>query len=81
MTFSVTEFRKNLFQILDKAFQGEPIEILYHGQKLRLVPEKVPSKFSRLVPKDILRVPSDQLETAIREMKEEALAEWDKEWR
>jgi len=80
MTLSVTEFRKNLFQALDRAFQGEPVEVLYHGRKLRLVPEEVPSKLARLVKRDTLTIPANQLEEAITNVNQEAMVEWEREW-
>ncbi len=79
MTISVTEF-KNLLNALDQAGSGEPIEVIHHGRKTRIVPDEVPSKFSRLVKRDTLRMPADQLESAIAEMNREAMAEWDKNW-
>lgn len=80
MTLSVTEFRKNLFRALDRAFQGEPVEVLYHGRKLRLVPEEPPSKLARLIKRDTLTIPADQLEKAITDMNQEAMTEWEREW-
>ncbi len=80
MTFSITEFRKNLFQIFERAFEGELVEVVHHGRKLRLVPEEPPSKLSRLVKHDTLTIPADQLAAAIDEMNQEAMAEWERKW-
>lgn len=35
---TATNLRKNLFKILDRALQGESVEIMYKGSKLRLAP-------------------------------------------
>lgn len=38
---TATQFRANLYKTLDGALKtGEPVEIEYHGRKLRLVPER-----------------------------------------
>ena len=77
---TATEFRKNLFQAFDRALHGECIEITYHGQTFRLIPEKKQSKLSRLVKRDTLNCPPDQLENARREMNQELMTEWERKW-
>src|ERR1017187_7308121 len=44
-----TEFRKNLFQIVERVLQGELVEVAHKGRLIRLVPVNKPSKLSRLV--------------------------------
>jgi antitoxin (DNA-binding transcriptional repressor) of toxin-antitoxin stability system len=49
MTVTVTALRQNIYAILDQALAtGEPVEVLRKGKKLRIVPERKPSKLSRL---------------------------------
>ncbi len=49
MELTATEFRKDLFRVLDSALHGEPIEIRYKGSKLRLLPPASGSKLSAAV--------------------------------
>lgn len=56
MDLNATEFRKNLFQVLDRALQGEAVEITYKGAKLRLTPPPDQSKLARAVRRHALLV-------------------------
>ena len=49
MPLSLTEFRANLFKIVDQVIKtGVPIEIERKGIKIKLVPEKQKTKIQRL---------------------------------
>jgi prevent-host-death family protein len=56
MNLNATDFRKNLFQVLDRALQGEAVEITYKGAKLRLMPPPDRSKLARAVRRHALLV-------------------------
>jgi len=56
MPLNATEFRKNLFQVLERALQGESVEITYKGSKLRLTPPPDQSKLARAVRRHALLV-------------------------
>ena len=47
MKVTSTEFRKNLFQLFERAVQGELVEVLHKGRLIRLVPEEKATKLSR----------------------------------
>ena len=50
MSLSLTEFRANLYKIVDQVIEsGVPIEIERKGVKIRLVPEKRKTKLERLI--------------------------------
>jgi prevent-host-death family protein len=38
MKVTSTEFRKNLFQIVERALRGEFVEVAHKGRVIRLVP-------------------------------------------
>jgi len=48
--------RKNLFKVLDRALQGETVEILYKGSKLRVTAPSAGSKLARAVRRNALLV-------------------------
>ncbi len=56
METNATEFRRNLFQLMDRALQGELVEIKWRGSKLRLSPPPGSSKLSRAVRRHALQV-------------------------
>jgi hypothetical protein len=53
---NATNLRKDLFKVLDRAVQGESIEIVYKGSKLRLSPPPGGSKLAGAVRRHALLV-------------------------
>jgi hypothetical protein len=53
---TATVMRKKLFHVLDRALQGEAIEIVYKGSTLRVVSPSDGSKLSRAVRRHALLV-------------------------
>jgi antitoxin (DNA-binding transcriptional repressor) of toxin-antitoxin stability system len=53
---TATDFRKNMFQALERALQGEAVEITYKGAKLRLAPPPDQSKLARATRRHALLV-------------------------
>lgn len=51
---TATEFRKRLFPELERALQGETVQISYKGSTLNVTAAQPPSKLDRLVRRDIL---------------------------
>jgi antitoxin (DNA-binding transcriptional repressor) of toxin-antitoxin stability system len=81
MRVTITDFRKNLFQIMDRVANGELVEVLHKGNTIRLTLHAQPrSKMSRIVKRDTLLVSPDELETARRELQDEMNAEMEKDW-
>jgi prevent-host-death family protein len=75
-----TEFRKNLFQLVERALQGEYIEVAHKGRSIRLVPGDKPSKLSRLIPrKTIVGTPED-LERGQLQLDAEMRSLWEEKW-
>lgn len=77
MKVTSTEFRQNLFQLVERALQGEFIEVAHKGRVVRLVPAEKQSKLSRLVPRDTICGSLDDLEKAQQELDAEMRASWD----
>jgi antitoxin (DNA-binding transcriptional repressor) of toxin-antitoxin stability system len=75
-----SDFRKNLFQLIERATQGELVEIIHKGRLIRLVPEVKASKLSRLIPHDTINGAVEDLEQAQRELDEEMRTSWDAKW-
>ncbi len=79
MKVTSTEFRKNLFQIVERALHGELIEIMHKGRLIKLVPGDKPSKLSRLVTRDTIVSP-ENLDRAQAELDDEMRTSWEKKW-
>ncbi len=48
MTVTISEFRKSLFQLVEKARNGESVEFTHQGEVFCVVPQKRPSRLARL---------------------------------
>jgi prevent-host-death family protein len=75
-----TEFRKNLFQIVERALRGEFIEVAHKGRLVRLVPGDKPSKMSRLIQRDTFQGTPEDLDRGQRELDAEMRAAWEEKW-
>jgi prevent-host-death family protein len=80
MTVTPTDFRKNLFQFIERALNGELIEIVHKNRKIRLTPARSQSKLSRLVRRDTLNCPPDDFDRLLRNQDEEMRQQWEQKW-
>jgi hypothetical protein len=79
MTATITQFRKELFQLADQALKGEPVEFLYRGVVFKVTPEKKQSKLDKLVGQPVVAQGID-LTQASKELTAEMEADWLKDW-
>lgn len=80
---TITEFRKNLFKLVEKVIAGGSVEFVHRGNTIRLVmPEGPSSKLDRLTPRQITNPDmTDQQHRAVeRKLQAEILAEMQKDW-
>jgi antitoxin (DNA-binding transcriptional repressor) of toxin-antitoxin stability system len=80
MRVNTTQFRKQLFQIVERALQGEHIEMGHKGRVLRLVPEDKPSKLARLIPRDTICGSLSDLDQAQLDLDNELRNAWEAKW-
>lgn len=80
MKVTSTEFRKNLFQIVERAMQGEFIEVLHKGRVVRLVPGDRASKVSRLIRRATINGTPEDLQRGQEQLDAEMRASWEKKW-
>jgi prevent-host-death family protein len=80
MEVSITQFRREMFDLVNRALQGETITVTHKGQRFRIVPEVNPAtRFDRLTPLQIINPDfPDIMDDAA--MKAEMQAEWEKDW-
>ena len=71
MSVTATQLREDIYQILDRVLEnGQPVEILRNGRRLRIVAVDPPSKLARLVKKDCIIGDPDDLTSV----------DWSGEW-
>jgi len=76
---SITQFRRNLYKLVDKAMDGEDVWFTHRGQRFRIVPEvDTASKLSRITPLDLINPDGPGLED--ESWKDEMMREWEKKW-
>jgi len=51
---TITQFRKDLFQMADRALNGENVAFTYRGVVFQVMPEKKKSKLENLVGQPVL---------------------------
>jgi antitoxin (DNA-binding transcriptional repressor) of toxin-antitoxin stability system len=80
MKVTATQFRKNLFTILERAVQGEAIDVTYKGSVVRVTPSISSSKLARAKRQDTLLCDPDSIVQSDRKLIEEMDTEWTKDW-
>jgi hypothetical protein len=75
-----TKLRKDLFQIVERALQGELVEVVHKRGKVRLGLAEKPSKISRLIQRDAIHGTLDDLERAQTELDSEMRSLWEEKW-
>jgi antitoxin (DNA-binding transcriptional repressor) of toxin-antitoxin stability system len=83
MKVTITEFRKDLFKLVEKVIAGESVEFVHQGTTIRLVvPEGRLSKLDRLTPRQISNPEMSDEEPQVSEqkMRTEMLAEIESDW-
>ena len=80
MTLTPTDFRKNLFQFIERALNGELIEIVHKNRTVRLAPAEPRSKLSRLVRRDTLNCEPDDVDQLLRIQDNEMRQQWEQKW-
>ncbi|MGA2589288.1 MAG: type II toxin-antitoxin system prevent-host-death family antitoxin [Bryobacteraceae bacterium] len=82
MKVTISDFRKNLFKLVDQALDGEDVEVVHRGRTIRLVSEIRGSKLDRLTPAEIFNpdLSEEEQARASRELFAEIEREWEKDW-
>jgi antitoxin (DNA-binding transcriptional repressor) of toxin-antitoxin stability system len=82
MEVPITQFRRDIFDLANRALEGETITVAYKGKRLRIVPESSEidpaTRFDRLTPLNIASLEFPNLEDV--DMLPEMQKEWEKDW-
>lgn len=77
MEVTITQFRRELFDLVNKAMDGAEVWVTHKGRRFKITPEKpAGSKLARLTKRDYINydVPEDALR---KEMFEAMQKDWD----
>lgn len=76
MRVTITKLRQDLFRLIDRALNGEPVEFTHKGVVFQILPESSIDKLARLTKQTIV-APGAGKGDLLKEMEEE---EWQKDW-
>ena len=80
---TITQFRKDLFKLVERAIGGETVEFVHQGATIRLtIPAARSSKLERLTPRQISNpnMTEEEQRAAERKLQAEIQAELEKDW-
>ncbi len=76
MEVTITEFRRNLFNLVEQAMNGVELHVTHKGKRFTIQPDgPVPDRLSRITPLDFIIGDLDD-----RPDKEEMRRAWEKDW-
>jgi hypothetical protein len=79
MEVPISQFRRDLFQLVERSAHGEPLYVLYRGRRFRVVPETPASTgLEAITPLTIVNPNGPELDDPA--WKEEMIREWESDW-
>jgi prevent-host-death family protein len=79
MEVPITQFRREIFALMNRVLQGERILVTHKGQRILVLPEVHPTtRFDRLTRLQVTNPEHPDLDDA--DMKAEMQAAWEKDW-
>ncbi len=78
MDMTVTQFRRDLFQVVDQAMNGTEVHVTYKGRGFTLKPDTPPkNRLDRITPMNLLR---GSLDGANEQLMGEMQQAWEQDW-
>jgi antitoxin (DNA-binding transcriptional repressor) of toxin-antitoxin stability system len=79
MEVPITQFRREIFSLMNQALDGAEVWVTHKGRRIKIVPEGRPaSRLSRITPMDVFVNPNFDMNDPA--FKAEWLADMEKEW-
>ena len=75
----LSQFRRNLFALVEAAMKGERVSFIPKGVRFRLVPEIETDRLSRLTPLQVLNPRYQDLDDP-KTLQQEMEAAWEEDW-
>src|ERR1035438_5683382 len=83
MEVPITQFRREIFSLVNQALEGTEVWVSHKGRRLKIVPEGKPvSRLSRITPMEVINYAEGGLENTglLEEMTREWEADWDRDF-
>ena len=83
MQVSITQFRRDLFALINQALEGRELWITHKGRRLRIVAESLPAtRLARLTPLQIVALDSLEPPPASEndDLRDEMTRAWERDW-
>ena len=78
MEVSITQFRRELFALVNRALEGEEVWVAHCGHRFRIAPDRPSgSRLSRLTPLEVIDPQSRPDDSSLQEEMERA---WTRDW-
>ena len=79
MEVSITQFRRDIFDLVSQALDGNEVWVSYKGRRFRIAPEnQSASRLDRITPLDVVNPEAQQLNDP--SLQEEMTRAWEKDW-
>jgi prevent-host-death family protein len=79
MEVSISQFRREIFDLVNRAAEGEEISLTHRGRRFRVVPETpAGGRLDRLTPLQVVNPQADSLDD--REWKQAMVQAWERDW-
>jgi antitoxin (DNA-binding transcriptional repressor) of toxin-antitoxin stability system len=83
MEVSITQFRRDIFALVNQAMDGKEVWVIHKGRRFKVVPEIRPgSRLSRITPLEVIN-PSTAAGSRKRNnqsLQEEMVRAWERDW-
>lgn len=83
MEVSITQFRREMFDLVNRAFNGTEVWVRHNGNRFRIAPEgHSPSRLAHITPMEILNPDAPDLndQQLKNELKSEMEKSWESDW-
>ena len=79
MDISITQFRRNLFELVNSALDGNDVWVTHRGARFRIAPERAPgSRLGQVTPLDVVNPEASELHDST--LQEEMTRAWERDW-
>ena len=79
MEVSITQFRKDMFELVNNAMAGGEVWVTHRGHRFRIAPDRKPvSRLARITPLEVINpvAPRSAEDALLNEMR----AAWEQDW-
>jgi antitoxin (DNA-binding transcriptional repressor) of toxin-antitoxin stability system len=79
MEVSITKFRRDMFELVNRAMGGSEIWVAYKGRRFKIAPDDTPgSRLDRITPLQVINPESSELNDS--SLREEMARAWENDW-